>query len=201
MAKLADVLMMVKDDGSKTAAAPSPVSAPTSAAPSNMPAEAALKTALHEVLKTGSEKSAAASSATPTADLERIASDVASAEHQALIKEAMMYGAAVADGAMARLAQYDEAAKKLGGQTDAPKTASAGDDTFQKFATENPALVKQTAEVGFREASHQIAQLKQAAHDRGYEAGVLAIYKTGSDTFVRGFEDFGRVLNAARATK
>ncbi len=192
MAKLADVLKAVKQGGEKTAAVAAPV-----AAPASTPSGDALKTALHDVLN-GAEKTA--SVGTPIQALEKVASDVASAEHAALIKEAQLYGAATADGFMLRLAQYNETAARLDPAA-ATKTAAVapGLDTFEKFASENGDLVKQAAEVGYQAASNQIDGLKQAAFEKGREAGVLAVYKSASECFVQGFEDFGKVLQAARA--
>ena len=163
----------------------------------------ALKAALREATEapTTQEKQAAAAPQAPVADLIKTASQMASAEHEALTKEASLYGAAVADGFMARLSQYNEAAEKIASQQGGQKVASAvpaQSDSFEKFAAENPDLVKQAAEVGYANASAQIEKLAEAARKKGYDEAVATIYKIGHACFSGGFEDTLRLLQEAR---
>jgi len=51
--------------------------------------------------------------ASPTSDLQKIANDVLAAEEEALIKEAQLYGASVADGFMNRISLYEKVAEDL----------------------------------------------------------------------------------------
>lgn len=102
-------------------------------------------------------------------ELVKIAGDLANSESEALQKEAHLYGAAVCDGFMSRLNQYELAAAN----TPATKTASASD--FEKFAAENPELVKQAVELGYRDGQNQIEQLKVAAFEKGYKDTVAQI--------------------------
>lgn len=164
-----------------------------------------LRTALREVnasLSTApAEKTAA--TASPIADLMKTASSVASAEHEALVKEAQLYGAACCDGFMARLSQYNEAADKLGSQQPTKTAAlalapAANDESFDKFASENPDLVKEAAELGYQTTMQQMEKLAGAAYESGYNQAVTQIYKTAHATFVRGFEDVAQLLTERR---
>jgi len=155
----------------------------------------ALKEAQIEAPARG-EKQAAAPS--PLADLMKTASAVASAEHEALVKEAQLYGASVADGFMVRLSQYNEAAEKIADQRTpaAAKTAAIAGDSFEKFAAENPDLVKEAAELGFATTLGQMDKLAGAAYDKGYNEAVTTIYKFAHGSFVQGYEDVARLLES-----
>jgi len=74
--------------------------------------------------KVEEEKSAAFGGGDPASDLTKIAADIASAEEEAIIKEAHIYGASVCDGFMSRMQQYEQAAEDLG----PAKTASYQED-------------------------------------------------------------------------
>lgn len=114
--------------------------------------------------KTASEDKSAA------AELVKMAGDLASAEQESLVKQAHLYGAAVADGFVARMQQHSASAVKV-----AQDQEAIDKDGFNKFAAENPELVKQAMELGYRDGVQQIemlkqaaAQEKQAAFERGY---------------------------------
>jgi len=148
----------------KTASAPAP-SAKTAGARDK------LLDALNDVL-TPAEKTATAqpASKSATGELVKMATDLANSESAVLAKEAQMYGAAVADGFMARLGQYETAVANEPVPT--LKTASAdGVPTqaeFEKFASENQDLVKQAIDLGYLHGKTQIEQLKVAAFEQGY---------------------------------
>jgi hypothetical protein len=97
--------------------------------------------------------------------LVKIASDLATSDAEALRKEASLYGSAVADGFMARLRQYEQS---TAGQKTAGANAPAAPASFEKFAAENPELVKQAAELGYHHGKMQIDMAKQAAFEQGY---------------------------------
>lgn len=167
---------MQKTASASSAKAPAPKTAQAQAQLSQ-----ALKTALTppQQTKTAADNSNAAAPAIDT--LTKVASALANSDQEALIKEAQLYGAAVADGFMARIGQYEQAVMALPAQT---KTASAAptDAEFEKFAAENPELVKQAMEVGYRDGQQQIELLKQAAFTQGYNdarAQIIEAAKTG----------------------
>lgn len=184
--KLSDALAKINGAAEKTAAA-----APAPAAPSNDIAER-LKVALKEA--TSPEPTKVAAQASPVDDLVKIAADLSRSEHDALVKEAQLYGAAVCDGFMARASQYNEAASKLAGSA---KTASA-EDGFEKFAAENPEMVKEAAQLGYDTAAGQLEKIAQAAYDKGWNDTVVEIHKMASDSFVAGFKSVLEIIEASR---
>ena len=107
-------------------------------------------------------KTAAVGDPTPVVEkVTKIASDLADSEGEALTKEAVLYGAAVADGFMARIGQYEQVGTKTA-------SAADGEQDFEKFAAENPEITKQAVELGYLHGKAQIEQLKQAAFESGY---------------------------------
>lgn len=107
----------------------------------------------------------------------KIAGDLAASEQEALKKEAAFFGAAFMDGALARLHQFEQA-------TGSTKTASAPltqEQEFEKFAAENPELVREAIQLGYLHGQQQIAQIKQAALT---EQG-----QTKSASFQQGYAD------------
>ncbi len=196
--KLSHALGAIKG-GEKTASAPAPAAQPTGTAPSTGDARERLAQALKEA--TAPEPQAkTASAASPVEDLTKIAADLSKAEHEAITKEAQLYGAALCDGFMARAAQYKEAAEKAAAASPAPtaKTAAANDDTFEKFAAENPDLVKEAAELGFNSTAAQLEKLAEAAYAKGWNTTVQQIHKAASDCFVAGFKDTMELMGAQR---
>lgn len=159
MAELTNILNSLKSIGGngmeKTAAVP-----PTEKV-SN--AEQDLVKALNNALASAGEKTASSGNGkdtSATAELLKVASDLASADREGLMKEAELFGSAFADGCMTRLAQYDASILAEG-----EKTASADGITeaeFEKWAQENPEEFRQHFEAGYKEAEAEIAQAQQA---------------------------------------
>ena len=83
---------------------------------------------------------------TPSNDLLKIAQDLSNAEQEALLKEATIYGRAVADGFAARLTEY-----------------SAPQNTVSQA---NPALIKQAMELGY---SHAMQAINSANNQEMYK--------------------------------
>ncbi len=126
-------------------------------------------------------------------ELQKIAGDLADAKDAALKKEAELYGAAVADGFLARLAQFQETSK----------TASVEIDSLEKLAAAYPQLVEQAVTVGQDSAVEKLANdpefLKSAA--QGYNDTMQEIEKTAGDCFDRGYEDAKNVLAQIAAAR
>lgn len=165
-----------------------------------------LKAALHEA-QSGAPAPVAkvASTTSPTGDLMKVASDLATAEHEKIASEARLYGASVFDGFMMRAAQCGEAAEKIArllpqalGTSEKAASAPAGVDSFDKFAAENPALVQQAADLGFKTASDQLEKLAASAYEKGYNETVGAIYKQANYSFVAGYEATCILLTESR---
>lgn len=168
--ELDQVLRSIKNTGrdgmTKTAAAKTNSQQPAAKnAPASAKVDAArtkLASALTDALTPAAPVTkTAAQTSSVTDELTKMASALATGDAAALQKEAALYGAAVADGFMARLAQYEQAVAQM----PATKVASDGTPTqeaFEKFAAENPELVKQAIALGYRDGKAHIEQLKQA---------------------------------------
>jgi hypothetical protein len=189
--KLSDALGMIKG-GEKTASASAHALAPTGSSSPSSDAGERLKQALKEATAPAAQ-SKTASQASPIEDLTKIAHDLSKAEHEALTKEAQLYGAALCDGFMARAAQYQEA-------TASTKTAAVagGTSDFEKFAAENPDLVKEAAELGYASTMGQLEKLAETAYAKGWNDTVEQIHKTACDAFVAGFKDTAALIEGAR---
>jgi len=112
----------------------------------------ALSNAIDRALNSGIEKTASQAGG-PSGDLLKMASRIADAESDSLVKEANLYGAAVADGFMSRMGSYE-------------KTASVQNESV---------LVKQAFDQGYADtmaalnnASSSDEMTKQAAFEEGY---------------------------------
>jgi hypothetical protein len=163
-----------------------------------------LQAALKEATAPDLVATKTASQTSPVEDLAKLAADVSATEGQAITKEAQMYGAAVADGFVARLAQYQEASSKLAAQgvvpapVMTPKLASLGNDgSFEKFAAENPDLVREAHDIGYESTKAELTKLAEAAYVRAYNGTVEGIYKLASDTFVAGFSETIKLIEAS----
>jgi hypothetical protein len=203
--KLSSVLAKISGPTEKTASASAPVATGEKSATAQT--EDRLKAALAEATAPQPATDKTASAGSPIADVTKLASEVLGAEHEALVKEAQLYGASVCDGFMVRLATYDAAAEKIASQQLGTVTAlqpgqpmkTASDDSFEKFASENPALVKEAAELGYDRTILQMDKLAEVAYRKGYDQGVGAIYKTAHQSFSAGYEDTLRLVQELRA--
>ncbi len=144
---------------------------------------AAAKTELVDALKRAeaaatTKTAAAAAPAAPAADLQKIAADLAAADQEAIVKEANLYGAAVADGFMARLGQYEQAAGN-------EKVAAAPADV-EKIAAE--------AVRGYVETQQQLKVAAAQEFKRGYNDARQEIEKIASDVYGQGIADCNTVL-------
>jgi len=182
MGKLSSVLAAI----TPTAPATEKVAAVKAATTTNTAVDQ-LRTALSEALGSPSEKTASAAPSTPVQDLEKVAAQVLEQDNARLQKEAHAYGIAVADGFMAQMAAYNSASEKV--------ASAVSDVDFEKFASAHPEIIKEAHDLGYTQTMTQLATLKQAAYERGVNAGIEAIYNTGTETFARGFQDMGNILN------
>lgn len=178
------------------AAAPSLASPP--GPPSSGDAAASLRQALKEATADAEASTKTAAQTSPIDDLTKLAASVVADEHEATMKEAQMYGAAVCDGFMIRLGQHQDAAARLYG-TQPEKTASTpAFDTFEKFASENPEVVREAYDLGYEQTRHGLHKLAEAAWLFGHNGTVRWIHKTASDSFVAGFSDTAKLIEASR---
>ena len=109
----------------------------------------ALNTALAVADKTASAHTKTASA---TDELTKIAQNLATADQEALLKEAQLYGACIMDGFVARGMQYNTS---MGGTE---KTAASQQDEFEAWAQNNPEEFQKYASAGYTDAQAQLAQ-------------------------------------------
>lgn len=137
----------------------------------------------------GREKEASHQEGSATRQLEKMASDMASADLKATIKEAHVFGAAVFDGFMARANEY----------AGAEKTAS----THNVAAYDN-GHIKQAAAQGYAETSNVLGALAQtpvrqktAAEEsaRGIIDALEKVAAFSEDCFLRGAAHAGALLD------
>lgn len=162
-----------------------------------------LSDAIDAALSSTTEKTASYNGATPADDLVKIAQDISNAEQDALLKEAHLYGRAVADGFAARMSQYEVS------NTSLTKTSSV-----------NEYAVKEAMELGYlhatnalrnsgyatKEASYspanqgfekQASMVKQAAYNEGATDAVkVASYLSGQEDAVKVASDLIKVAHS-----
>lgn len=144
----------------------------------------------------------------PAMDLLKLAEDLTSAEEDAMKKQAAIYGAAMCDSFMTRLGQYEEAALQVPNsktaqvqqpQTqdvdlDAIKTAATNDPAFQKFAEENPELVKEAVDLGYRQTWDGLVKTAETDFNNGYNDTMTEIHKIASECYKQGAFTINSVL-------
>jgi hypothetical protein len=99
-------------------------------------------------------KTASARQSRPSDDLSRMAIKLASAEQEAIIKEAELYGAAACDGFMSRMQDYELPMQKSAGYND---------------SYEEDLLVKQAMELGYNDTMSAMTKVASDAYNAGYE--------------------------------
>ena len=200
MAELNNILASLKEVGGngmeKNAAAQPPSAEKVSAA------EQDLVKSLNDALTSAEEKTASTNGGngkdtSATAELLKVAGDLATADREGLMKEAELFGGAFADGCMHRLAQYD-AAVLTGGEKTASDSDGVTQEEFEKWAQANPQEFQKHFEEGYKEAAAELekahkAELEKlastpegrekiAAFEQGYESTVQQLAKlAGSD--------------------
>lgn len=191
--KIEQVLANIRGSQSEKVAAEKPVAAPATA---SVPATA-LKTAMSEALKAGEKTAAEQAQPGPAQDIMKVAAEMANAEMDVAVKEAQILGAALYDGAVARAAQYQKAAEELPA---APaKIASTQDPEFSKFATENPELVKQAAQLGYDQTRAGLEKMADDAYTKGWNDTVETIYKTAATEFMKAAQITGNMVEQYQA--
>lgn len=203
---LSQAFKLLEPEAEKTAAAAPPPPALGSSSGEGSPSEVAaagLRRALKEATAEAEAPTKTAAQASPLDQLTKLAASVVEDEHAATMKEAQLYGAAVCDGFMARLAQYDEAAQKHAATLPPVKVAAAvpatsAADDFEKFASDNPEIVREAHDLGYEQTKSDLNKLAEAAWLYGHNGTVQWIHKTASDAFVAGFTDTARLIEAAR---
>lgn len=128
----------------------------------------------------------------PVEDLMKIASDVAATEQEMAIKEAQLLGRAFADAVVSRVGEWQSAAVKT-----ASFEATTG---FDKFASENSELVKQAAEMGYRQTQEHLTKLAAADYERGYNDTIAEVQKLAALEFAKAAHVTGQILDTIAAS-
>jgi hypothetical protein len=209
--ELKDIMQRLNSSRDAEAASVKTASAQPSGTPNADPE--ALRGALRDALATGegSEKTAAVAPGKPTDDLLKMAADLSAADDAALTKQAEVYGAAMCDGFMARFADYEDAALKTAGTGPThAKTASvdqdlemiktaARDPEFQKFASENPALVKEAFDLGYQQQWGSMVKEAQDNFNQGYNDQMEHLHKTAAACYKAGAVAINDILRRQAA--
>lgn len=158
----------------------------------------ALRGALRDALATqpATEKTAAVAT-DPTGDLLKFATDLSNAEHEALTKQAAVYGAAMCDGFMSRFTQYDEAAGQVAAPIKTAGTAVPAD--FQKFAQENPQLVQEAYDLGYQTKIAALQKQAQEEFEAGYNDTLNEVHKVASEIYKQAAYATNNVIRQAQA--
>ena len=144
-----------------------------------------LRGALRNALTSGetTKTASVSNTSTPQGDLIKMASDLTDAEDAATMKQASIYGAAMCDGFMSRFGQYEKEAEQIVPTTFAK---SAGEyDTFEKFASDNPDLVKEAYAVGYRQTYDGLVKQANDEFTQGYNDTI----KQANADYEQGFND------------
>lgn len=203
------------EEGIKTASV-----APQNGTPTN---PEALRGALRDALAAAPSqtKTAAATEQpqNPAGDLLKLAEDLTTAEEEAMMKQASIYGAAMCDGFMARFSQYEDAALQspsvktaqmqaapqaaqpatTDADIEAIKTAAANDYEFQKFASENPDLVKEAVDLGYRQTWDGLVKTAEEDFQQGYNDSMNEMHKIASECYKSGAVTINNVLRQLQA--
>jgi len=208
MAELNSILDSLKEIGGngmeKTAAETTPPAEKVSAA------EQDLVNALNNAVTSAEEKTASeggnGKDTSATAELLKVAGDLATADREGLMKEAELFGGAFADGCMSRLAQYDAA---ILGEGEKTASEAVTQEDFEKWAQANPAEFKKYFDEGYKEAAAELEKThhaaleklastpegreKIAAFEKSYEGTVDQLKKlAGSDEGQEKLADFNK---------
>lgn len=186
------ILKGIKESQPEKTASETPAPAATEKTAS-APVEA-LKAAVSEALTASAPVKTAAAS--PVQDIVKVASEIAASEKEASLKEAQLLGTAFADAAIARFQEWNKVAQAI---PDAPvKTAAAAPaPTFNKFAQENPELVRQAAEIGYQSTRAELEKQAETSFVAGYNDTVDRIHKIAADEFAKAAVLTNQLLHAA----
>lgn len=174
----------------------------------------ALRSALRSALSSApaTEKTAAVQTQDAAGTLLKFAEDLTHAEEEALLKQAQIYGAAMCDGFMNRFGQYEKAAMEVAPQQakvayapatqdadlEAIKTAAA-DPGFQKFASENPELVKEAFDLGYQTEWGRLVKQANDEFEQGYNDTMVEIQKTAAQIYANGALTANELIRIAQA--
>ena len=145
---------------------------------------ASLENALSRALEASDNvKTASVTRRSPSSDLESMAVKLANAEQEALIKEAELYGAAVADGFIARMGSSGSSMNKVASYYD----EGSSDDL----------LVKEAMELGYSETKMQLEKIAEEAFAAGYNDTLVSMSSNNQLTKQASFNKMAAAVKVA----
>jgi hypothetical protein len=153
----------------------------------------AMKDALASTDKIASEKAVVAS---PVDDVMKVAQELADSEKEAAIKEAQLLGAAFADSAVARLGDWSKIAQQMVATAPVAQPVQGTTD-FNKFAQQNPELVKQAAQLGYEKAKADLEKQAEDSYVQGYNDTIETIHKTAAIEFLKAASVTAQIIEAS----
>lgn len=191
--KLQNILSGIREaQNVKTAAA-----APVAAAPAPAATESRLSAALNDAVATHTKTAAAAAPVvlSPAAEVMKVAEQLADSEKAAALKEASLLGAAYADSFISRISEWQKVAGELGATISAQPAAvmtskvaaelPSADDTFKKFAYENPVHARQAIALGYAPTAAGLEKMAEDSYVQGYNDQVTEIHKIAAEEFLK----------------
>lgn len=141
----------------------------------------ALVNALNQALAGDTTKTA--SVADPIADVRKIAQEIADTEAEAAVKQAQVLGAAWADAAITRFAEWQKVAAQMNA------TAPAYDTT------------EKAAALGYAETQADLEKLAEDSYVQGYNDTVLEIHALATDEFRKAAAVTSAVVDALQSAE
>jgi hypothetical protein len=130
----------------------------------------------------------------PVDDLMKIASEVAATEQEMAVKEAQLLGRAFADAVVSRVGEWQSAATKV-----AADYSVGAEDGLDKFASENPDLIKEAAAQGYAETKAALEKIAAESFDQGYNDMMTEVHEKAAAEFLKAAAVTNNVLQAIAA--
>lgn len=162
----------------------------------------ALLAAVNDALPAQNEKTASVNAgASPAGDLAKIASEINAAESALAEKEARLLGAAFADSAMERVAQWNAAIAATPVKMAAAPPAQSYVSGYAKFASEQPDTIKQAMAEGWEIGNAIVQKVAADAYARGYNDTLNGVAKLAHAEFVKSAALTKNLIDASRAAQ
>lgn len=172
--------------------------APTTKTASHTPAKTSnIASAIDEALAQAEAVKTASEGRNPSADLEKMASEIAFEQRDAEVGHAEKIGAAMADSFVRQLAAYETAAQNIAMEKAASMQISADELEMVREARENPEgfIAKVAAAAGVGADEEQLTE-KQAAEiwENTAQETVRGIHKVAMDHYAAGYATIADAL-------
>lgn len=156
-----------------------------------------IASAIDEALAQAEAVKTASETRNPSADLEKMASDLAMGQRDAEVGHAEKIGAAMADSFVRQLAAYETAAQNIAMEKAASMEITADEVEMVRAARENPsAFIAKVAEMSGMSAQEEGLTEKQAAEiwENTAQETVRGIHKLAMDHYAAGYATIASAL-------